>query len=445
MINFLLQLGYNVTFFAAFLLLWPYFTWRLRRRGPLQVEFWQRLGFYPPRVKERLKDGCDLWIHAVSVGENMIAAVLIRHLREEMPGCRIVLSTTTPTGYKVAKKLEDEQVTVIYNPTDFLWSVRQAFELIRPKRLILVEAEIWPNYMWCARRRGVPVYLVNARLSMRSESRFRRFRWFCEPVFRLLSLVLTQDDTDVERLTQVGVPSEIIFPVGSMKYDVAEEAAVNGGAIEAWWSKLGWAKDQPVLLAGSTHAGEERIVATHFREMLREFPDLKLVVAPRHAERGQDIADLCEEMGLKTSLRSMLAQGAELRNGSAPEVLVLDTTGELNAVYGKATVVFVGKSLRSKGGQNFIEAVRQGAAVVVGPNMQNFQQLTEEFVRRGGLLQVQNEFELGQRLRELLRSSERRAELGQNGRETYESNLGAGRKTASILAQSLKAAGCQWP
>lgn len=400
----------------------------------------QRLGLYPQKVYDRIGKGADLWIHAVSVGEVMIASVIIRELRGRDPFLKIVISTTTSTGRKVAETLKDERTIVIYNPTDFLWSVRQAFEMIRPKLLILVESEIWPNYIWCAKRRGIPVYLVNARLSSRSEKRYRQFSFFCKPVLEKIDLVFAQDEEDVDRLIGAGFASESVFAMGSLKFDVADLA--NGGhSIDPWWTKSGWNAGDPVLLGGSTHSGEEEILARIYRQLRQDWPNLKLLLAPRHAERGGQVRQLCRDLGLKTILRTELDQ--PLHNGSVPEVLVLNTTGELKEVYSKATVVFVGKSLSAKGGQNFIEAAKVGAPILVGPNMQNFQNLTEHFVSEGGVVQVADQFELSQRFRQFLNSPESCRKLGARGRDIFEKNLGAGRRTATAIHQGLEARGCK--
>jgi 3-deoxy-D-manno-octulosonic-acid transferase len=433
--KFLRQTGYNVLFFLTFLVIWPYMIYRLRKRGHIVADFWQRLGLYPSGLRRRLAGGCDLWIHAVSVGEVMLASVLINELRQLQPGLRIVLTATTATGQKVAKKLEDDLLTVVYNPIDFLWSVRQAYELFRPKRLILIEAEIWPNYIWCAKRRKIPVYLVNARLSQRTERRFRRFRFFCKPVLEEVDLVFAQNETDVVRLTRAGFASEAIFDLGSLKYDVANMAETNRNEVEAWWSRCGWNGKNIILMGGSTHPGEEEILAGIFHDLHLLSPELRLVLAPRHAERGGQVKAMCEGMCLRTLLRTELTQ--PLSNGSSPQALVLNSTGELKALYPKAHLVFVGKSLCGHGGQNFIEAIKLGTPTLVGPNMQNFLNQTEEFVKQGGLVQVNDEFELSQKIRELLGSVEQRRQLGEKGLQTFRKNLGAARKTAAVISASL--------
>jgi 3-deoxy-D-manno-octulosonic-acid transferase len=440
LIKFILQVAYNVAFITFFLVTGPFFLWRLWRRGKLLPQFGQRFGFYSKEAREKLKPGADLWIHAVSVGEAMIALVLIRRLREMRPNLRVVVSTTTATGFAVAKdQLEDEHTLVIYNPIDFLWSVVAAFKVIRPRRLILIESEIWPNYLWCARRRHIPVYLVNARLSHRSEERYRRMRWIVRPLLHEIALVFAQDPIDVARLTQAGFPPETIFDLGSLKYDVAALDTSVEKDISAWWSRTGWRDDQPILLGGSTHPGEEEVLARIYLDLREQWPNLRLVLAPRHAERGGSIRDLCDRMGLQAVTRTQLAAAAgPLSNGSSPDVLVVNSTGELRSLYKRVTLTFVGKSLRGQGGQNFIEAARVGTPIIVGPNMQNFEVATREFLSRQAIIQITDEFELSQQLRALFSSDKTRHELGSRARATFEAKLNAARRTALVIVQSLE-------
>jgi 3-deoxy-D-manno-octulosonic-acid transferase len=438
---FLIQVAYNVAFSTFFIVTGPFFLYRLWRRGKILPQFEQRFGFYSAQVRERLPS--DLWIHAVSVGEVNIALVLIRRLRELRPNLRVVVSTTTATGFSVAQKqLADEQTTVIYNPIDFLWSVASAFNAIRPRRFILIESEIWPNYLWCARRRKIPVYLVNARLSVRSEERYRRMRWLVGPLLQQIALVFAQDAVDVARLTQAGFGPETIFNLGSLKYDVAAIDSGDEKDISAWWNRAGWSDDAIVLLGGSTHPGEEDVLARIYVSLREKFPRLRLLLTPRHAERGAAVRDLCQGMGLRAVLRSDLAAATEpLANGSTPDVVVVNSTGELRALYKRASLTFVGKSLRGHGGQNFLEAAIAGLPIVVGPNMQNFTVITREFLQQNAIVQVSDEFELAAAVRGLLESEAARRELGERTRATFQAKLDARNtlRTAAVISQSLDA------
>jgi len=438
-LKFTLQVLYNVGFMTFFFITGPYFLLTLWKRGKLLPQFGQRFGFYSKEVRERLAPGADLWIHAVSVGEVKIARVLIRCLRTMRPDLRVVVSTTTGTGFTVAKQhLEDAQTIIIYNPIDFLWSVVWAFKVIQPKLLILIESEIWPNYLWCAKRRRIPIYLVNTRLSDRSEERYRRIRWLARPLLQEIDLVFAQDQTDVARLTQVGFAPEAVFDLGSLKYDVAALDTATEKDISTWWDRTGWVGEQTILLGGSTHPGEEEVLVRIYRELREEWPELRLVLAPRHAERGTSIRDMCDRMGLRVVTRSQLAAAsAPLGNGTTPEVLVVNSTGELSSLYKRVTLAFVGKSRRGHGGQNFIEAAPVGTPIVVGPNMQNFKLITREFINQQAIVQVTDEFELANCLHALFASDEIRKELGSRARATFQANLGAAQRTAEVIVRSL--------
>jgi len=438
-LKFTLQVLYNVGFMTFFFITGPYFLFTLWRRGKLLPQFGQRFGFYSREVRERMAPGADLWVHAVSVGEVKIARVLIRCLREMRPDLRVVVSTTTGTGFTVAKKnLEDAQTSIIYNPIDFLWSVVWAFKVIQPKLLILVESEIWPNYLWCAKRRRIPIYLVNTRLSDRSEERYRRIRWLARPLLQEIDLVFAQDQTDVSRLTQAGFAPEAVFDLGSLKYDVAALDTATEKDISAWWDRTGWSGEQTILLGGSTHPGEEEVLVRIYKELREQWPQLRLVLAPRHAERGASIRDMCDRMGLRVVTRSQLAAAtAPLGNGHTPEVLVVNSTGELSSLYKRVTLAFVGKSLRGHGGQNFIEAAPVGTPIVVGPNMQNFKLITREFINQQAIVQVTDEFELANCLHALFASDEIRKELGSRAQATFQANLGAAKRTAEVIVRSL--------
>ncbi len=434
----ILQFFYNLAFTGAFALTWPYFTWRLWRRGRFWEAFAERVGWYSPELKEKLT-GLDrpVWIHAVSVGEMMIARVLLAELRRLRPEQAVVLTTTTQTGRHVGASLVDERTLLLYNPTDFLLSVARAFDAIRPSMLVLVEQEIWPNYIWSARRRGVPVWLVNARLSRRSFQRFRRFRSVTEPLLRGIEWVCLQHEADRARFAEIGFRSECLAVAGSMKFDVAEGGKFDPTLAEAVRAELGWSAGDPVLLVGSSHPGEEALLLDMFHALRREFPDLRMVLAPRHFERAGKVHALVREAGWRVVRRSALGQTDRPAEGW--EVMVLDTTGELSSLYPLGSVNVIGKSIVGKGGQNFIEAARCGRPVVVGPHMANFESLVALFRAGDGIVQVENSFELFQTLRELLGRAEEAARLGARAREIYLANLGAGRATAEMMAATLGA------
>jgi 3-deoxy-D-manno-octulosonic-acid transferase len=431
------RLVYNLIFPLVFVLAAPYYLWRIWKRGSVTRAFGERLGLYSPGLRARLAAlDRPVWIHAVSVGEMMLAAVLVRELRAQCRDLDIVITTTTVTGRQVGQRLVDDHLVLLYNPADLWVTVSAAFRRIRPRLLVLMEQELWPNYVWQAADRGVPVWLLNARLSDRSYARFRQYKKLLRPVLSKLALVVAQDGEDARRLADAGFPAHAIFVAGSMKFDVAELAAADGDLAEKLRAQLGW-RDDPVLLAGSTFAGEERIFLALFTELRKEFPALRLVLAPRHFERADEIENLCREFAVGVVRQSRLPQNAEPLP-AAPDVLLSDLTGVLRSLYALGTVNFVGKSLCGRGGQNFIEAARAGRPVIVGPNTQNFARLAALFVRERALIRVRDEAELKATVGGLLANAADREQWGASARRVYQANLGAGKKSAAMLLQFLE-------
>ena len=365
MIRFL----YNLLFPLALLFFLPGILVKMVRRGNYRHNFGQRLGFYDRELRDQLRPNECTWIHAVSVGEVMIALKLAEKLRELEPALRVVLTTTTTTGFATARKNSPDWIEVLYNPLDFWPVIRRAFKVIRPRRLILVEAEVWPNLVAEARDHSVPLALVNARLSARSERRFRKFRFAVAPTFRLLDLICVAEPEDVPRWEALGVDRGRIQVVGSIKFDPSA-AAPDPQIPRAILANCRIDPARRIFLAGSTHAGEERIVAEIFLKLRSEFPDLFLIVAPRHVERTAEIQRMLQSLGLGVALRTEANSAAAF--SATPDCFILDATGELEHWYGVGTVVFVGKTLTAHGGQNPVEPIAAGRPVIFGPNMETF-------------------------------------------------------------------------
>jgi 3-deoxy-D-manno-octulosonic-acid transferase len=422
----MIRLLYNLLFPVALLFFLPSYLVKMRRRGNYRRNFGQRFGFYSAALRQRLASLRVTWIHAVSVGEVAIALKLAAKLRALEPDFRCVLTTTTTTGFAVAEKAAADWMEVMYNPLDFWPIVRRAFALIRPKRIVLIEAEVWPNLAAEAHRRRIPIALVNARLSPRSERRFRRFRAIVAPTFRLLDLVCVQEAAEIERWMALGVSRERIKHVGSIKYDPLE---AHGGDPETPLRVLrqfGIEPDTPILFGGSTHAGEEEILANILKNLRAEFAELLLVVAPRHVERTQEIRAALESFGLRLGLRSK-------PEDAAIDCLLLDTTGELRDWYNVATVVFVGKSLTATGGQNPVEPILAGKPVVFGSHMENFSSLARSLVLHQAAVEVADAASLQERTAELLRDSAARDRLVKNAEQVLASHRGATLRTAELL------------
>lgn len=426
---------YNIFFVIGFTLSWPYYFRRMWRRGNCAQGFFERFGCYNKVLRQKIASlNRPIWIHAVSVGEIKIAQVLIREIRALAPQQAIVISTTTQTGRQIGTKLVDEQTALIYTPTDFFCITRRAFNLIRPSLLVLVESEIWPNMIWEAENRRVPVCLINARLSERSRRRYQKFSSWTKPILSKLAWIGVQHPNDLPRLADAGFQPHKLFPMGSLKFEVADLGNYDKDLASSLRQKLGWAPENFILLGGSTHAGEEELLLRIFRDLRKTVPSLKMILAPRHMERAKEVAAACN--GWRTVRRSQL-NGA---NETPPDVLILDTTGELGSLYPMGDLIFIGKSLLGRGGQNFIEAARFGRPVLVGPHMENFTNLVKTFRENGGIIQVKDEGELLEEMQMLLVDEPRREKLSQRAAATFQQNLGAGKTTAQMILKTLPSA-----
>lgn len=419
---------YNLLFPVALVLVLPGYIAKLRRRGNYRHKFWQRFGIYDRSVRSRLATGTRVWLHAVSVGEVAVALKLAATLRELDREFRCVLTTTTTTGFAFANGQGHDWIEVMYNPIDWWPITRRAFAAIRPAKLVLVEAEVWPNLVAIARRRGIPIALVNARLSRRSERRFRRFRFVVARTFRCLDLVCVQEEDDMPRWVALGIPCHRIRVVGSIKFD-PEIGPANSRVAEEALRRLEINEAAPVLLGGSTHAGEEELLARVFTRLRAQFPSLILIIAPRHVERTAEIQKMLRVQGLNVMLRTDIDQARRER----PDGILLNTTGELRDWYSVATVVFIGKSILGRGGQNPVEAIVAGKPVIFGPHMENFAALAAALLRHAGALQVSDADSLAAAVTSLLLDQVVASRMISAGTSVIAAHAGATARTVALL------------
>lgn len=403
---------------------------KMRRRNGRWRDLAQRVGCFDETTTNAiaaLPQRERLWIHAVSVGEVGVAKKLITRLLKTQPDLGIVLSTTTPTGHAIAEELAAQntgRLVAIFSPVDLPGIGRLMLERIQPTQLVLVEAEVWPNLTHSAEKLGIPVSLVNARLSPRSERRYRKFRWLIEPVFRMLKQVLVQEEDDIVRWEGLGVDRQRIHLTGSIKYD-PEGATVAPAKIDELreaMNRTGITSTQPVILAASTHAGEEIELARVFQRLRQQIHDLAFLIVPRHVERRTEINAALNTLGIAPALRSDPASRVD---SNAP-VFVIDTTGELAAWQHLATLVIIGKSFLAEGGQNPAEAVFAGKPVLFGPHMENFTPLVDLLLRHRGAMQVRDFDDLEKQLDNLLKSP---GDLARNGQQALQVHAGATRRT----------------
>jgi 3-deoxy-D-manno-octulosonic-acid transferase len=421
---------YNLLWPIGLLLFLPGYFMKMIRRGGYREKFGQRLGIYDRELRIRLSRQRSTWLHAVSVGEVNIASKLATALRALEPDLQCVLTTTTTTGFALANKNAPSWMEVVYTPLDYWPIMRRAFAVIRPVRIVLVEAEVWPNLAAKAHARRVPLVLVNARLSLRSEQRYRRFRVFVAPTFRLLDLVCVPEPEDTDRWVALGVPRDRIRVTGSIKYDPDVQAESQAVAASLWNASSVEAPDGAVLFGGSTHRGEEEILATIFLRLRQQFPSLRLFIAPRHVERLREIRAQLDALGLRVVLASKARMDGEANEA---DCVLLDTTGELRRWYAIATVVFVGKSLTAHGGQNPVEPILAGKPVVFGLHMENFGMLARTLVSRKAAIQVRDADSLERAIVELLQDTDARQRLVQNAREVLSTHKGATERAAALV------------
>ena len=432
-----MRILYNILFTICFVLASPYYFMRLRRRGNWLPGFFERFGHYHSGLKQALTNRHVIWIHAVSVGEVNLCTQLIRALEPRVPNIKIVVSTTTTTGMAELRRHLPSHISKIYYPVDRRKVVSRAFAVIHPKAIVLIEAEIWPNFIWRAQKLGVPLFLANARLSDRSHRGYKRLGFLFRPLFASFAGVGAQNETDAARLREVGCRAEVIRIVGNLKFDAANLNERLTLDVPALLRQLGVPDGAPILLGGSTHDGEEVILAEIAQRLRPRFPKLFLVLVPRHFERAREVGGQLRERGVKFVCRNEIFANTQYREGEL-DCLLVNTTGELRFFYRSATVVFVGKSLTAIGGQNPIEPGAVGRAMVFGPNMQNFADITRHFLKKNGALQVNSPEELEAIIAGLLANQARREELGRNALAVVAENLGAVDRTVEMILERLK-------
>ena len=430
-----MRLLYNILFPVFFLLSAPYYFWKLVRRGNWRSGFGQRFGAYGG-LRERLKGKRVLWLHAVSVGEANLAVQLVKSMQPHLKDWTVVVSTITTTGMGELERKLPTNVHRVYYPIDWLPFVKSTFRALNPAAIVLVEAEIWPNLFWQAKSTNVPVHLINARLSENSFNGYRRYAFLFKPLFRSLHAAGVHNETDAERLAELGCDRKAIIVTGNMKFDGTVTPDADTIDARALLREIGVSDEAPVLVAGSTFEGEEELLCKLLPQWRKEHPDLFLVLVPRHFERASAVLENLKPLNLRIRRRTAMNAGAE-----KPDVLLVDTTGELKAFYEVATLVFVGKSLTAQGGQNPIEPAALGRPMVFGPFMQNFKPVVQSLLEDEAAIQVKDETELARQVSVLLGNPEQLAALGTAARAVVEGNKGATQRTSELIGQTLRALG----
>lgn len=432
---------YNLALLAALAVGAPWWLWRMATAQKYREGLWERLGwvrlgrggwFKGRRPRGFEADRPLIWVHAVSVGEVLAVSRLVKTLEAELPECLIAVSTTTRTGQALARERFGAN-RVFYCPLDLPWAVRAYLNALKPRLLVLAETEFWPNLLNGCFRRGVPVAVVNARISDRSWPRYRRLRWLWRPFLGRLSRVLAQSERDAERLKAIGCPPRRLTVAGNLKFDVraVEEA-------DATLRLKALASDLRLVVAGSTLDGEEFALLEAWPLLLEADPKLVMVLAPRHPERFSAVAALLDKSGIPWVKRSdWRAQPAgELKPLAPGEIVLLDTIGELASVYSLAAVAFVGGSLVPAGGHNPLEPAQFGVPIVIGPHYANFRGITEDLGAHEAIRIAAKE-ELAGALIELLRDRSAAKAMGARARQVFDQQAGATGRCVEALRELL--------
>jgi len=412
--------------YLFFFVLWsPWLLVKMLTRGKYRAGLTQRLGFVPRRTGDR---PC-LWVHGVSVGEVASASTLIEAFSQRFPGWDVVVSTTTDTGQQTARRLYAAR-RVFYYPLDLSFAVRRTFRRVRPTLICLMELEIWPNFLRVCEREGVPVVLANGVLSRRSYSLHKRFWRLLRGTYGRIRTFAVQTQVYADRLRDLGVPGAKVLVTGNMKYDTIDTAP--GDPPTSLAEELGLRKSDRVLVAGSTHPGEEADLLEVYGTLRDGIPRLRLMLVPRHPERFGEVTALVAERGFAVHRRSGKAAPA---GGAEPPVILIDTLGELVTMYQFADLVFVGGTLVPVGGHNVMEPAGLGKMPVVGPYTEKSAEAVELLLAEGAAAQVADAEELVQVLAELLQNPERLTRAGERARQVVIENQGATARNLRVLAE----------
>lgn len=425
------RLMYNLLMPVGFLFFLPGVLCKYRNRGGWKETFAERFGRFTPRRIEELKafHGA-IWIHAVSVGESVVALSLIDRYRKSHPERKFVISTTTTTGQELARSKAPENCAVIFCPIDFWWMVRRTFNVLQPSMLVIFETELWPNMIAEAHNRRIPVAVVNGRMSDHSSRGYRRARAFFAPMLEMLDLISVQSEADGTRYRAVAPRANIVVS-GNLKFDQTPPENLEAADLDAYFGN----GERIVLLAASTHPGEEALISRSFLELKKKHPALKLVIVPRHAERGADIAAILAECNISFVRRSNASCAEE-----PVDALIADTTGEMFRFLAAADIVIMGKSLAGQDeGHNLIEPALLGKPIVTGDVLRNFRFILQILKDAGAVATVAKDAELTGVLDTLVSSPEKRRELGGKAAAAIGVHRGAALKTINLLENLLAA------
>jgi 3-deoxy-D-manno-octulosonic-acid transferase len=431
-----MYLGYSVLLSLGLIVLIPHFLFQALAHGKYIAGLRQRLGSIPPVNGKPV-----IWLHCVSVGETQAARPLAKRLKQQFPHHELVVSTITLTGQTLARDVfRNQAASVFYFPFDWGWTVRRALKAVNPAVVLIMETELWPNFLRECKTRRIPVALVNGRISRQSYRRYKLIRFFLRRVLASLSVAVMQSEADAARLEELGMPKERLFTAGNLKFD-GELTSELTAKTEELRRRFAFDSNVPVILAASTHAPEEQIVLESIQRLRQKQP-VRLLLAPRHPERFNEVATLLQKSGLSWTRRT----NATAAGDADASIVLLDTIGELPATYALAEIVFVGGSIVDKGGHNVLEPAAAGATVVTGAHTHNFHAIVDLMNEAGALVQLPalEDTAAGEELayvfEKLLASPAEREELGRRAKQLVTTNQGAADRTIQLITPPILAA-----
>ncbi len=421
-----MQIIIDVAYFLFFIFSLPFFIFKSITQGKYKKGILSRFGFYPTRLSKYSKQSPVIWLHSVSVGEAISAQNFIKSLKERLTSYKWVFSTVTDTAQEVVQHNWGNFSEVIYFPLDFSFSVKRAIDAINPSLVIVMETEIWPNLLISLSKRKIPVFFVNGRISDRSYKKYRIIKPVLKNVFKSVSGFFMQTDEDARRIIGIGADPEDVFVTGNIKFDSVDEMCFS--------SKTGYYKElfvltHPLIVAGSTHRGEEEIILKAFKYIKEGF----LILAPRHLERLKEVEDIITRYGYNPLRLSNFKKQTDLKHS----IILLDTMGELRFLYGAADIAIVGGSFVPKGGHNILEPASFGIPVLFGKYTFNFKESVSIMLNSGAAIQINNKTELKTVIEKLLKDKQYAEQIGEKGKELILKNKGSSDKIADMIKKLL--------
>lgn len=429
----MVYLLYDLILYLSALFLVPYYLYRGFRYGKARHGVRERLGIYAQDFRQLLQGRTVVWVHAVSVGETRAAIPLIKSLRERYPDAVLILSNVTETGRAIASDVSEIDHFIFF-PFDLRWIVRKSLNIIRPNIIIIVETEIWPNFVIEAKSQKIPLVLVNGRISDRSFPRYRMAGKLLEPILDSIADFCMQSEQDSRRIRHLGATPGRVQVTGNLKFDM-RPPQIDPADFESLKRELKLPAKGFLWVAGSTHDGEETQLVEVYQRLCKVCPDLFLILVPRHPERCRQVCEELTKLNLSVTLRSALASTTEVLPPGA--VMIVDTLGEVLKFYALADLVFVGGSLVPIGGHNVLEASLMKKPVLFGPYMQNFKEIARLLRAAHGGLQVKDSTELYLQMKLLLENPSEAERIGDNGVHLLQKNQGATERTLTVISRYM--------